>query len=293
MSTFSIGIDYGTNSVRALVVDVATGEEIGVSVYDYPSGTQGILLDPREPDLARQHPPDYLLGLEASLLGAVGDASRDERFDASQVIGIGVDTTGSTPMPVDAGGRPLAFDDRFRDEPAAQAWLWKDHTSHEEAGEITELARKERPEYLAKCGGTYSSEWFWSKILRCLRVAPEVFDAAYTWVELADWIPAVLTGTEQPSRLRRGVCAAGHKALFHDDWGGYPDAAFLSMLDGRLGSLRDRLPNEAFDVSEKAGHLTEGWANRLGLPAGIPVAVGAFDAHLGAVGSGVRPGTLV
>jgi L-ribulokinase len=290
---FAIGLDYGTNSVRALVVDVRTGEELGSSVSGYPSGEQGILLHPRDPNLARQYPGDYLQGLERSVRGALAEAARRDGFDAAEVIGIGVDTTGSTPLPLDADGRPLAFDDRFRDDLDAQVWLWKDHTSHAEAREITETAARMRPHFLAKCGGIYSSEWFWSKILHCTRVAPRVAEAAHTWVEHADWIPAVLSGTERPDRLRRSICAAGHKAMFHGDWSGYPDEEFLAALDERLVRVRRSLPDRAHNVSEAAGTLTEEWAERLGLPAGIPVAVGAFDAHLGAVGSGIQPGTLV
>lgn len=290
---YTIGLDFGTNSVRALIVDVRTGEEVGTSVFIYPSGKDGILLDPREPDLARQHPQDYVEGLEGSIRGALEEAAARNGFDPDGVIGIGVDTTGSTPLPVDTDGRPLAFDSRFRDNLNAYVWLWKDHTGHAEAAEITDRAREIRPEYLAKCGGTYSSEWFWSKILHCLRVDPDVFEAAYTWVEHADWMPALLTGTDHPSALRRGVCAAGHKAMFNEAWGGYPDRDFLTTLDERLAALRATLPDRAYNTSEPAGALTEAWAERLGLPAGIPVAVGAFDAHLGAVGSGVAPGTLV
>ena len=285
---YAIGLDYGTNSVRALVVDVHTGREAGTSVFHYPTGRDGILLDPREPELARQNPQDYLDGLTAAVRGALDAAGRPER-----VVGIGIDTTGSTPMPVDENGRPLALDERLRDNLNAYVWLWKDHTAHAEAAEITALARRIRPEYLAKCGGTYSSEWFWSKILHCLRVDPDVFSHAYTWVEHADWMPAVLTGTTHPAKLRRGICAAGHKAMFHPSWGGYPDEAFLAELDERLVALRRTLPDEAHNVSEPAGLLTAEWAEELGLPEGIPVAVGAFDAHLGGVGSGIAPGTLV
>lgn len=291
--TYAIGLDYGTNSVRALVVDVQTGEEVGTSVFNFPSGTAGVLLDSRDPNLARQNPQDYLDGLEASMRGALADAASHEGFDSAHVIGIGIDTTGSTPLPVDGNGVPLAFDKRFRDNLNAYVWLWKDHTGHAEAAEITARAQQLRPEYLAKCGGTYSSEWFWSKIWHCLRVDPEVFDAAHTWVEHADWMPAVLTGTDHPGQLRRGVCAAGHKAMFNEAWGGYPDEVFLAALDERLAPLRRTLPNESFNAAEAAGGLTEEWAKRLGLTAGIPVAVGAFDAHLGAVGSGIAPGTLV
>ena len=290
---YAIGLDYGTNSVRALVVNVQTGEEVGTAVYAYPTGQNGILLDPRDPELARQNPRDYVLGLEAATRDALAEAKRSGGFSAADVIGLGVDTTGSTPIPVDRAGRPLAFDERFERDLNAQVWLWKDHTAHAEASEITQKAAEMRPHFLAKCGGTYSSEWFWSKLLHCARTAPEVFDAAHTWVEHADWMPAVLTETEAPDRLRRGICAAGHKAMFHDDWGGYPDEEFLASLDDRLVRIRRTLPERAYNVSEPAGWLTEAWAERLGLPAGIPVAVGAFDAHIGAIGSGIEPGTLV
>jgi L-ribulokinase len=194
---------------------------------------------------------------------------------------------------VNSDGRPLALDRRFAKNPAAMAWLWKDHTGIAEAAEITELARKIRPHYLAKCGGTYSSEWFFSKILHCLRTSPEIFDAAYSWVECADWIPAMLTGTEAPDKLTVGICAAGHKAMYSDEWGGYPDAEFLGQLDPKLGQLRSRLRPKAHTIDRAVGGLTAEWAKRTGLPAGIPVAVGAFDAHIGGVGSGIGPGTLV
>jgi L-ribulokinase len=296
---YTLGLDYGTNSVRALVVDVGTGAELGTSVFEYPSGQRGVITDPSDPHMARQNPRDYLDGLVGSVRGALEraagarSAGGRDGFDPAGVIGIGVDTTGSTPIPLDAGGQPLAFQQRFRENRNALVWLWKDHTAHAEARRITELAREMRPQYLAKCGGTYSSEWYWSKILHCACVDAAVFDAAYTWVEHADWIPAVLTGTDHPGALRRSICAAGHKAMFSHEWGGYPDEEFLGTLDERLVRLRRTLPDAVYNVSEPAGELTAEWAERLGLPAGIPVAIGAFDAHLGAVGSGVRRGTLV
>jgi len=292
-SKYTIGLDYGTNSVRTLIVDTATGREVGTAVWGYEHGTDGVILS-RDPNLARQHPADYVKGAEVTIKKALADAKRNVRgFKPEQIVGVGVDTTGSTPIPVDRNGRPLAFDKRFAKNLAAMAWLWKDHTGVAEAGEITELARQIRPHYLAKCGGTYSSEWFFSKILHCLRTAPEVFDAAYTWVECADWIPAMLTGTEHPDKLTVGVCAAGHKAMYNDDWGGYPDTEFLSKLHPKLGQLRSRLRPKAYTIDRAVGRLTDGWAKRTGLPAGIPVAVGAFDAHLGGVGAGIKPGTLV
>src|SRR5208282_4875609 len=266
---------------------------VGTAVWHYEHGTQGVLLG-RDPNLARQHPADYLKGAEAAIKKALADARKSVHgFKPEQVAGIGVDTTGSTPLPVDARGQPLAFEKCFTQNPAAMAWLWKDHTGVAEAADITALARKIRPQYLAKCGGIYSSEWFFSKILHCLRTSPEVFRAAYSWVECSDWVPAMLTGTEAPDKLTIGVCAAGHKAMYNDAWGGYPDAEFLAQLDLKLGELRSRLRPKAQSIDRAVGGLTAEWAKRTGLPAGLPVAVGAFDAHLGGVGSGIAPGTMV
>jgi L-ribulokinase len=290
---YTIGLDYGTNSVRALVVDTANGREAGTAVWNYAHGTAGVILS-RDPNLARQHPADYVKGAEITIKNALADAKKNVRgFKPEQVVGIGVDTTGSTPLPVDANGQPLALQKRFANNPAAMAWLWKDHTGVNEAAEITALAKKMRPQFLAKCGGVYSSEWFWSKILKCLRVAPEVFDAAHSWIELADFVPAELTGTLAAEKFIAGVCAAGHKAMWNANWGGYPDAQFLSKLNPKLAQLRSRLTPRVYSIDKSVGGLTENWAKKTGLTDGIPVAVGAFDAHLGAVGSGVAPGTLV
>ncbi|MHC4789011.1 MAG: ribulokinase, partial [Planctomycetota bacterium] len=292
-SKYAVGLDFGTNSVRALIADVNTGEEIATSVWDYERGEAGVILDPRDPHLARQHPADYVEGTEACVRETLREASAHHQFSPDDVVGIGVDTTGSTPLPVNRQGEPLAFDQKFADDPNAHAWLWKDHTGHAEAQQVTETTKRLRPEYLAKCGGTYSSEWFWSKLWHCLKVAPEVFEAAYTWVEFADWIPALLTGTTAPDAVKRGICAAGHKALFNPSWGGYPDEELIAALDEGLVRVRRTLPDRAYTVADAAGGLTEEWAERLGLAAGIPVAVGAFDAHLGGVGSGIAPGMLV
>jgi L-ribulokinase len=293
MDTFAIGIDYGTNSVRALAVRCADGAPIASAVFAYPSGHQGVILDPHDHNLARQHPADYLLGLAAAVTGCLKQAAGAAGFAPERVIGIGVDTTGSTPIPVDQHNVPLAQQAPWQDNPAAMAYLWKDHTAVEEAAMITAAARQQRPHYLAKVGGTYSSEWFWSKVWHCCRTAPEVFAAAWSWVELADYIPAVLAGINDPLAIRRGVCAAGHKALYCDEWGGLPDAEFLAGLHPALAQLRPRLFARAWDASSPAGYLSAEWAARLGLRAGIPIAIGAFDAHYGAVGSGVREGVLV
>ena len=290
---YAIGIDYGTNSVRALVVDVATGEEVGENVCAYPSGDEGIITDPKDHTVARQSPEDWIYGLERSVTGALEAARGKSGFRPEDVIGIGVDTTGSTPLPVDRNLTPLAFHDRFKGNPNALAWLWKDHSSAREAAEITEAAKRLRPQYLAKCGGTYSSEWFFSKIWHCLRVDPEVFKAAWTWIECVDWIPAVLAGIKDPAQVKPSVCAAGHKAMYSDSWGGLPDREFLAELDPALGELRERLYAKAYAADTVAGRLCEEWAQKLGLRSGLPIAVGAFDAHLGAVGSGVASGVLV
>ncbi len=291
---YTIGVDYGTNSVRAIVVDCHNGNEIGTAVIPYPSGKEGILLDSKNHHLARQNPADYLIGLEQSVKKALKVAARKaQKFKASHVIGIGVDTTGSTPIPVTERNVPLALLSPFKKNLNAHAWLWKDHTSVKEAEKITAMARKHRPAYVAKCGNTYSSEWFWAKIWHCLKVDPKVFDAAYSWVELSDYIPSVLAEIDHPSKIKRGICAAGHKALYSEEWQGLPDEEFLGMLDPRLASLRSRLYQKAYDANTCAGYLGKSWAQKLGLSEGIPIAIGEFDVHYGAIGSGVREGTLV
>ena len=290
---YTIGLDYGTNTVRCLIVNVANGAEVGTAVWIYAHGTQGVILS-HDPNLARQHPADYVAGAEITIKQALAAAKKSVKgFSADQVIGIGVDTTGSTPMPVDANGQPLVYQKKFAKNPAAMAWLWKDHTGVAEAAEITALAKKMRPQYLAKCGGIYSSEWFFSKVLHCLRTAPEVFNAAHSWIELSDFIPADLTGTLAPDKFIAGVCAAGHKAMWNAKWGGYPDEGFLGKLHPKLAALRSRLSPRVHTIDRAVGGLTGAWAKKTGLKAGIPVVVGAFDCHLGAVGAGVTPGTLV
>jgi len=279
--------------VRALVVDCRDGRELGGSVVAYPSGEEGIFLDPSDHHLARQHPADYLFGLEKSVGEALARAAQDPAFSPREVIGIGVDTTGSSPLPVDRHNVPLACLEKWRDSLSALCWLWKDHTSHAEAARITETAARHRPHFIAKCGNTYSSEWFWSKIWHCLNVAPEVFDAAYSWVEFSDYIPAVLAGVTDPKAIKRGICAAGHKALYSDEWGGLPDKEFLALLDPRLADLRNRLYDRAWDASVAAGLLGAEWAKKLGLSEGIPIAIGELDVHYGSIGSGIAEGTLV
>ncbi len=290
---YAIGVDYGTNSVRALIIDITDGRELASRVYNYERGDAGVILDRKDPHVARQDPSDYLKGLELSVKKALKLADRVKGFKREDVIGIGVDTTGSTPLPVNKEGTPLSFLPEFRNNINALAWLWKDHTAMEEAEEITALAAGQKRPYLEKCGGTYSSEWFFAKILHCLRIDKKVFRAAYSWVELCDYIPAVLTGNTDPLTLKRSVCAAGHKAMFNPSWGGLPEKSFLKKLAPELAGLRDRLYDEAFPAGVKMGKLAPKWAGIFGLSTEVTVSVGAFDAHMGAVGSGIKPGTLV
>ena len=294
MAKYSIGLDFGTNSCRSLIVNIKNGEEIASHVFNYPSGEAGIIVDPKNPNLARQNPADYIEGIQVTINEAVKKAKKSNSdFSTDKIIGIGVDTTGSSPIPVDKSGQPLCFSEKFKDNPSAMVWLWKDHTGHEEAANITELASKIRPEYLAKIGGVYSSEWFWSKILHLQRENPEVFNDAYSFVEICDWIPALLIGDTNPDRMKRSICAAGHKAMYNDSWGGLPDEEFLRRLSPELGNLRNNLYQQAFSAEERIGYLSEEWAEKLGLSNRVSVAVGAFDAHMGAVGAGVTTGTLV
>jgi L-ribulokinase len=294
MNRYALGLDFGTNSCRSLIVDLGDGSELASFAVDYPSGEDGILLDPMDPNIARQNPADYLFSLEGSIKGAIQQASDNSTgFDPASIIGIGIDTTGSSPVPVDSEGTPLGLRPEFHSDINAMVWLWKDHSSFAEATEITEMAQKMRPEYLAKIGGTYSSEWFWSKILHCKNTAPEIFAAASSFVEICDYIPAVLSGETRPDKILRSVCAAGHKAMYNNDWGGLPDREYLAALDPSLADLRDRLYDKAVPSDHIAGRLTHEWAGRLGLKPGIAIAVGGFDAHTGGVGAGVKEGTLI
>jgi L-ribulokinase len=229
-----------------------------------------------------------------SVQEAMAQARQDNaEFHPENIIGIGVDTTGSSPMPVNDKGIPLGLLPEFKDNLNAMVWLWKDHSSYAEAAQITEQAQEIRPQFLAKVGGTYSSEWFWSKILHCKNTDPEAFKAAHSFVEFCDYIPALLAGDTRPDKITRSVCAAGHKAMYNEEWGGLPDKEFLSSIDSELGKLRARLYEKAVPSDRLAGQLSTEWAEKLGLNPGIAIAVGAFDAHMGAVGAGIKEGTLV
>lgn len=292
-STWALGLDFGTGAVRALFVDTTTGEEVAAASCGYRSGDDGVITDPNNRDVARQHPADYEHAVIDAVQSALRTAEQHPTFGRDRVVGIGVDTTGSTPLPVDARVRPLAFDPAFDGDADALAWLWKDHSAHAEAAEISAAVRTAGLPYLGNCGGTYSSEWFWSKVLRCTRSSPEVAAAAAGWLELSDYLPAWLCGIRDLQAVPRNVCAAGHKAMYHPAWGGLPAAAFLAQLDPDLQRIRAGFGPTVMASDHRAGTLCAEIAKRLGLPAGIPVATGAIDAHHGAVGSGCAPGTLV
>ena len=287
---FVIGIDYGTDSVRSVVVDTGNGEIVGTSVFEYPRWKKGLFCDPAINQF-RQHPLDYLEGLEQSVKGALSGLSPEV---VKNIAGITVDTTGSTPVAVDKYGVPLSLKPGFEINPDAMFVLWKDHTAVQEAAEINKLAKTWGGVDFTKFeGGIYSSEWFWAKVLHLLRNNNEVRENAWSWVEHCDWIPALLIGNTNPLQIKRSRCAAGHKAMWHEDFNGLPDEKFLAKLDPVLSGLRERLFNETYTCDVEVGNLSEEWTNRLGLSRKVKVGVGAFDAHLGAVGGEIKPYHLV
>ncbi|PIF01982.1 MAG: ribulokinase [Draconibacterium sp.] len=285
MAKYTIGLDYGSDSVRSLVVNVETGKEIASAVFYYPRWKKGMYSDAAANQF-RQHPKDYLEGLEYTIVEALQQAPKGV---AENVVGISVDTTGSTPVAVDEKGIPLSLTPGFEDNPNAMFVLWKDHTAIKEADEINQLAKKWKIDFTKYEGGIYSSEWFWAKILHVIREDAGVYRAAYSWVEHCDWIPALLTGNTNPKTLKRSRCAAGHKAMWHKDFNGLPSEDFLVALDPLLSGIRDRLYKETFTCDVAAGKLTPEWADKLGLSTNVVVGVGAFDAHLGAVGTEIKP----
>ena len=288
MTSYALGLDYGTDSVRALLVDALTGAEVASNVVYYPRWKKGLYSDPAK-DQFRQHPLDYLESLEQVVQGLWHSAPANA---AAQVVGIAFDTTGSTPIAVDREGMALALKPEFAENPNAMFVLWKDHTAIKEAQEITAAANAARENYLKYEGGIYSSEWFWAKTLHVLRADAAVAKAAYLWVEHCDWMSAVITGTTHPSKLRMGRCATGHKLMWHESWKGYPPNDFFAGIDPLLDGLRDRLPAETFTSDKTCGLLTSDWAALLGLPVGTPVSFSAFDCHMGAVAANVKPGVL-
>jgi L-ribulokinase len=287
MSTdkYTIGMDFGSDSVRSLLVNVATGEEVASSVHYYVRWAAGKYCDPSKNQF-RQHPLDYMEGIENTIREIVANTDDDI---IENIVGIGVDTTGSTPVAVDKSGKPLALLDEFNENPNAMFVLWKDHTAIKEADEINALCKKWDIDYSQYEGGIYSSEWFWSKILHVSRADKTVLKRAYSWVEHCDWVPFLLTGGKDVHTLKRSRCAAGHKALWHESFGGLPPNEFFIALDPVLDGLRDRLFQETYTSNVSVGNLSDEWAERLGLPNTVEVAVGAFDAHMGAVGAQAEP----
>ncbi|MCD6596493.1 MAG: ribulokinase [Bacteroidales bacterium] len=284
--TYTIGVDYGTDTVRAVIVQTDTGEIIAESVFEYPGWKEGRYCNASENQF-RQHPSDYIEGLKYTIKKVVAQCGPEI---ASKITGISADTTGSTPVPVNREGVPLSLLPEFKDNPNAMFILWKDHTATAEADEINELSRSwGGVDYTKYEGGIYSSEWFWAKVLKVLRTDPEVRNAAYSWVEHCDWIPGLLTGNTDPLVIKRSRCAAGHKAMWHTDWDGLPSEKFLVALDPLLSGLRDRLYKDSYTSDVSAGFLSQEWADELGLTVNVAIGVGAFDAHIGAVGGEVKP----
>lgn len=286
---YVIGLDYGSDSARALVVNAQTGEELGTSVKYYPRWKEGKYCDPAK-NRYRQHPLDYIEVLEASVKEALAQCPAGT---AENVVGIAFDTTGSTPVFVNKDGTPLSLLPEFSENPNAMFVLWKDHTATQEAAEINDLARKWEIDYTSFEGGVYSSEWFWAKALHVLRQDESVRNAAYSIVEHCEWMPALLTGVKKSSDIVRSRCANGHKAMWHEKWGGLPTEDFLTTLDPLLKGFRERLFEETETAEKPVGKLTQEWANRLGLTTDVVVSGGAFDCHMGAVGADIEPFTFV
>ncbi len=289
MSKYVIGLDYGSDSCRAIIVDAANGNEIASSVKYYPRWMKGSYCDPRS-NRYRQHPLDYIEVLEESIREAL---SKSPEGVAEKVVGMGFDTTGSTPVLTDEQGTPLALLPAFAENPNAMFVLWKDHTAIKEADEINKLAKEWEIDYTAYEGGIYSSEWVWAKMLHILREDEAIRKAAYSWVEHCDWLPGVITGNTKPETMPRSRCAAGHKAMWHESWEGLPSEEFLTTLDPLLAGYRSRLYRNSHPSNTKVGYLTQEWASRLGLTTNVAVAVGAFDCHMGAVGVEIKPGDFV
>lgn len=284
-NAYVIGVDYGTDSVRSVLVDASNGTERASSVYYYPRWKQGLYCDPSKNQF-RQHPLDYIEGLEATIKNCLTSV---EPAIAQHVKAIAVDTTGSTPVAVNKEGIPLALLPAFQNNPNAMFVLWKDHTAVKEAEEINCHATQFDTNYLQYVGGVYSSEWFWSKLLHVLRKDKEVREAIYTWVEHCDWIPFLLTGGNDANAIKRGVCSAGHKSLWSEAFDGYPPNHFFATLDPLLDGFTQTIAKETYTADKPAGTLSTAWSTRLGLPNDVIVGIGAFDAHMGAVGGQIEP----
>lgn len=286
---YVIGLDYGSDSCRAVIVNAVSGEEIASAVKYYPRWTAGKYCDPLE-NQYRQHPLDYIETLEGTIKESLEKAPAGT---AEKVVGIAFDTTGSTPVLTDKEGTPLALLPEFAENPNAMFVLWKDHTAIEEAAKINKLAKESPIDYTAYEGGIYSSEWVWAKMAHVLHVDESIRNAAYSWIEHCDWMPALITGKTKPEEVYRSRCAAGHKAMWNERWGGLPSEEFLTSISPLLAGFRSRLFNETYTSDTCVGTLTEEWAERLGLSTNVAVGVGAFDCHMGAVGAEITPYSFV
>lgn len=284
--SYVIGVDYGSDSVRSVLVDAINGDEISSSVFYYPRWKRGEYCDAASSRF-RQHPLDYIEGLEATVKDCLQKSGIMNVGEA--VKAISVDTTGSTPIAVNEQGIPLALLDEFRDNPNAMFVLWKDHTAVKEAKEINDYNETSAVDYLKYVGGVYSSEWFWAKLLHIFRVDEQVRKATFSWVEHCDYIPFLLTGGTHASAIKRGVCSAGHKSLWAAEFGGLPPNAFFTDIDPLLDGVVDRLFSETYTADKPAGNLSAEWAERLGLSVSVTVGIGAFDCHMGAVGGQIEP----
>lgn len=282
---FVIGVDFGTDSVRSVLVDTKDGRELSSSVFYYPRWKAGLYCN-ASINQFRQHPADYIEGLEHTIKSCLAQAGTDA---AKAVRGISIDTTGSTPIAVDKTGTPLSFLPGFEENPNAMFILWKDHTSMTEAAEINEHDKKYGNKYLKNVGGIYSSEWFWAKLLHILRVDQSVAATIESWVEHCDYIPFLLTGGDKSTEVKRGVCAAGHKSLWAAEFGGLPPDSYFSELDPLLSGFTEKLFTETYTADQAAGVICTEWASRLGLSADVLIGIGAFDAHMGAVGGQIEP----
>lgn len=282
---YVIGVDYGSDSIRSVIADARNGQEVASSIFYYPRWKDQLFCD-ASVNQFRQHPLDYIEGLEQTIKKCLIQAGAAV---AANVRAISIDTTGSTPVAVDETGTPLALLPAFENNPNAMFVLWKDHTAVKEASQINEHAKKFEINYLQFVGGIYSSEWFWAKLLHVVREDSAVQKACYSWVEHCDWIPFLLTGGKHIKDMKRGVCAAGHKSLWADEFGGLPPEDFFSTLDPLLQGFRSRLFDKTFTSAEAAGHLEKEWSERLGLSTEVIIGIGAFDAHMGAVGGQIEP----
>ena len=285
-NSYVIGIDYGTDSVRSVLVEVATGLEVSSSVFYYPRWKEKLYCDSILNQF-RQHPADYLEGLEVTikeclLLSGITDIGE-------KVNAISVDTTGSTPIAVNEQGIPLAMLSEFKDNPNAMFILWKDHTALKEDQELNEHVRNFSPNYLKYVGGIYSSEWYWAKLLHILRKDEKVRNSIYTWVEHCDYIPFVLTGGTHADDIKRSVCAAGHKALYADEFDGLPPESFFTSWDPLLKPIVKNSFSKVYNSAESAGTISPEWADKLGLNPNVLIGIGAFDCHMGAVGGQIEP----